>query len=942
MTRASTPVAEETVREALSHISPDLPRDEWVRVAMAIRSEFGDGGYDLFEAWSRGGQKYDARAVRDTWRSVRADGGVRIGTLLHLAREHGWRPSEGPRPRPSAEELRRRAREAQERERRERAEREQAQRAAAAEAERIWATASETGESGYLARKRVRGHGVRYTPDGWLVVPMRDADGQLWGVQRIAPSPPAAGPEKIYLRGARKTGLLHLIGDPADAPVLLIAEGYATAASVHEATGRPVAVAFDAGNLLAVARALRKRYPRAVIVICADDDRETERRTGRNPGRERAQAAAAAVRGYVALPEPLPESTTDYNDLLVHSGRDAVRASIEAVIASAEQAECERRARDAAADDGDAREREQGARDTEGDGGALPDRYVLDDRGVWYVEHDPDGRARAPMWVCSRLDVSALTRDADGADWGYLLEFRDPGGAPKRWAMPARMLAGDGAEYRAVLLALGLRIASGPRARARLTEYIQSRAPSERVLCTERVGWHGRAYVLPHETLAEGGERIVYQSDGSAECTISARGTLAEWREHVARYCAANTRLVFALACAFAAPLLRPAGLDSGGFHFRGESSTGKTTALRLAASVYGGPRYMQRWRATDNALEVIAAAHCDLLLVLDELAQVEPRAAGECAYMLANETSKARSTRTGQARPRLTWRVLFLSAGETGLAQHMAEAGKRARAGHETRLVDLPADAGAGRGIFEEVHEHEHAAEFAQALARACAQYYGTAGVEYLRALVREADTLGERVRAEVERLARDWVSDHASGQVQRIGRRFALVAVAGELATRLGITGWAEGEATRAVRACYEAWLAARGGIGSAEDAAILAQVRQFVEAHGEGRFTDWARAERDDDHAPRTLMRAGFRRRVVDPAGEVVGIEYYVLPETFRGEVCAGYDPRTVLRVLRDRGYLTPDKGRPYDCRVRLPGLGLTRCYRISSAILDAADE
>jgi putative DNA primase/helicase len=135
----------------------------------------------------------------------------------------------------------------------------------------------------------------------------------------------------------------------------------------------------------------------------------------------------------------------------------------------------------------------------------------------------------------------------------------------------------------------------------------------------------------------------------------------------------------------------------AGAFTFRGDSSSGKTTALRLAASVYGGPSYMQRWRTTDNALEAIAAQHCDSLLILDELAQVEGKVAGECAYMLANEQSKARATRNGAPRARLSWRLLFLSAGELGLADHMAEGMKRTRTGQEVRMADIPADAGAG-----------------------------------------------------------------------------------------------------------------------------------------------------------------------------------------------------------------------------------------------------
>ena len=80
-----------------------------------------------------------------------------------------------------------------------------------------------------------------------------------------------------------------------------------------------------------------------------------------------------------------------------------------------------------------------------------------------------------------------------------------------------------------------------------------------------------------------------------------------------------------------------------------------------------------ERWRSTDNALEATAAQHSDCLLILDELAQIDPKTAGECAYMLANEQSKARATCNGAARTRLTWRLLFLSAGELGLADHMA-----------------------------------------------------------------------------------------------------------------------------------------------------------------------------------------------------------------------------------------------------------------------------
>ena len=249
--------------------------------------------------------------------------------------------------------------------------------------------------------------------------------------------------------------------------------------------------------------------------------------------------------------------------------------------------------------------------------------------------------------------------------------------------------------------------------------------------------------MLPKETIGDEAERIVFQTDNAVENTFRTRGTPDQWRERVGALCAGNTRLVFAVACAFAGPLLRVVGMESGGFHMRGDSSSGKTTALKVAASVYGGPSYLQRWRTTDNALEAIAAQHSDCLLILDELAQVDPKAAGECAYLLSNEQGKARATRTGTARPRLAWRLLFLSAGEVGLADHMGEAQRRVRTGQETRMADIPADAGAGMGAFEELHGLEGGSAFARHITSQAQTVYGATGRAWLQCLCDHAVAL-------------------------------------------------------------------------------------------------------------------------------------------------------------------------------------------------------
>lgn len=153
----------------------------------------------------------------------------------------------------------------------------------------------------YLAAKGVGTHGLRQA-DGLLLVPMRDGDGRLWSLQTIA-----ADGSKRFQAGGRKRGLYYAIGRQVT-DVVCIAEGYATAASIHEATGYPTAVAFDAGNLEPVARELRGKFPQALIVICADDDAATALRRGINPGLANAQRAAQAVGGVVALPPRSPDA----------------------------------------------------------------------------------------------------------------------------------------------------------------------------------------------------------------------------------------------------------------------------------------------------------------------------------------------------------------------------------------------------------------------------------------------------------------------------------------------------------------------------------------------------------------------------------------------------------------------------------------------------------
>jgi len=173
----------------------------------------------------------------------------------------------------------------------------------------------------YLVRKGIQPNGARVL-GATLLVPMRDGSGALCNVQRI---PPEGGGKKLFQFGARVNGCYFAIGKTNG--VIHIAEGFATGASVHEATGEAVAVAFSAGNLDAVARTLRTKYPQARIVMCADDDYQT----AANTGLTKATEAALAVGGLVAKPDfgiVRPDGAKDFNDLHQLHGAEAVRGAI--------------------------------------------------------------------------------------------------------------------------------------------------------------------------------------------------------------------------------------------------------------------------------------------------------------------------------------------------------------------------------------------------------------------------------------------------------------------------------------------------------------------------------------------------------------------------------------------------------------------------------------
>ncbi len=337
------PLSADDVRDALSYISPNLPRDDWARIGMALKSEFpSDVGLDLFDQWSGTGEGYDRNSVVSTWRSIRADGPVSIGTLLKQAKDNGFTPRapiELMQTRRNPDDPQAAAQRAADAAAQEQIRLNQ-QETAAVEALAMWDQATPNATSAYLERKSVQAHGTRTTDQGTLLVPLVDQDGKLWNVQRVLPRKMQNGTDKLYLKGGRKSGLFHVIGSlnsalDAGQPVV-IAEGYATAASAHEATGWPCVVSFDSGNLIKVTEQFRKRFPDALLVVAGDDDLLTLAKKGINPGRDKATLAAQKGSAALAFPLGLNPDQSDFNDLVAKWGTEIgpqkIRASFEACL----------------------------------------------------------------------------------------------------------------------------------------------------------------------------------------------------------------------------------------------------------------------------------------------------------------------------------------------------------------------------------------------------------------------------------------------------------------------------------------------------------------------------------------------------------------------------------------------------------------------------------
>ncbi|MBK0633401.1 DUF927 domain-containing protein [Klebsiella aerogenes] len=733
------------------------------------------------------------------------------------------------------------------------------------------------GESEYLMNKGLVGFTFPVLPDGSLLLGLVDESGTVTAAQTITQQG-----EKRLLAGSAKRGAYHAV-NVADAPQsVLIAEGLATALSVHLIRPEALTVcAIDAGNLQRVAQAMHQRYPNAQIIIAADNDIKPGEP---NTGKDAAEKAAKAVSGWVALPPTVKKA--DWNDYHQQHGLEAATTAFKNSMYQPQDPEVSAKLQVINGGKKDASKPE-----------SLRPHVESRADGIYWVEPKTDNTTgeiiNRESWLCSALNVVGIGID-DNKTWYLILRWQPFGSKGDTvQAIPFADI-GEREGWR-TLKAGGVNVTTKSGLRATLADWLQSCANGEVWRIAHATGWQCGAYIMPDgEIIGTPEQPVLFNGRSSAASGYTTSGTIDSWRESVGRLAFGNYSMMTGLAAALAAPLIGLAGADGFGIHLYEQSSAGKTTTANVASSLYGNPDMLRlTWYGTALGLANEAAAHNDALMPLDEIGQgADPVEVYKSAYALFNGTGKLQGAKEGGNRDLKRWRTVAISTGEMDLETFIASAGRKAKAGQLVRLLNIPMR----RAV--RFHEHANGKHHADALKDAYQRHHGVAGREWVKWLADHQHEAVSAVRAAEERWRSLIPSDYGE-QVHRVGARFAIL----EAALLLGqvITGWDEQTCRDAIQYSYNAWLR-EFGTGNKEHQQIIEQTEAFLNAYGMSRFAPFPY---DPSSLPISNM-AGYRQKGGHESDPMV---FYTFPAAFEGEIARGFNPRQFAEVLKKAGMLTP---------------------------------
>jgi putative DNA primase/helicase len=453
---------------------------------------------------------------------------------------------------------------------------------------------------------------------------------------------------------------------------------------------------------------------------------------------------------------------------------------------------------------------EQGAAEASASGpDHPPPGWVLNKKGVF------DDRQHRMEWICGPLLVTH-TIVTNGV-FGRVLVFRNKLGKIGTWIINEDELQKASQGLAQELARQGLAIR--PRQGKNLVEYVGACHPSKQCEGISELGWHHNSdndliYALPEQVILPP-QRNLYMrwmphgSGMTASEDDHPKGSFADWQQRVSTPACQIKAGILMLSAGFASALLKFAP-ETINFilNFYGKSTKGKSTALVLAASIWGNPdRYIQSWNITELAMLDLAGNYRDRPMIMDELGEGTHKDTQivSMLYRIASGQGRTRSSATGSVTKNKRFRTIVLSSAEYSLAQAMRNTGK------------IPPDGAVHRGLDIEIIDaaaelpEAHRENFIKKLTGDCKRYYGTAGTAFVQCLVdefRDGNDLKEYLRDRGKSILADFGLPSTDILLKRGLERFVLLTVAGELAARYGIMRTSGSFVREAIRGYAKAW--------------------------------------------------------------------------------------------------------------------------------------
>lgn len=569
------------------------------------------------------------------------------------------------------------------------------------------------------------------------------------------------------------------------------------------------------------------------------------------------------------------------------------------------------------------------------EGVEVPPGFAIKDSAVYARLENKKGDVTDCQIATTPLVVAAYERDEQGKGWRTLIRWINLDGVLQEDGFDSSIISSP--FIIAELQKRGCKFVYG--CDKLILQYLNQFNPSKRYRRVTKLGWvksgEGEfAFVLPREIIGENEQgEIRYRPEhyGLMGEIMESRGSLENWQKGVAAATKGNPILIFCLIAAFAGPLLRHLKGETGGFHFHGRSSQGKTTAMQVAASVWGNgaaptstsnATFIKSWRTTSNALEGIAAAHNDLILILDELGQCDVFDFQKVVYDLSSGQGKSRMMKDSSLAASRTWRTMYLSTGEISAREKMEGANKKAKAGQLLRLIDISTD----EGIIQDPHDMEPC-DFADSLKRNCAENYGQAGPEFLRELIDRDDS--EQVLLAIigayDDHKKELMRPNLEAEQARAMNRFVMVLIAGIVAVDLGIIPLTEDDIRDAVCKVRDIWLHSTKLLS--DSARAVLDVRDFIDKN-DIRFEPMLGSNDFFDHSK--VNQAGY---TLNHNGEQI---YLFTDAAFR-EACNGVSPARVCAELKALNFLHQNNPGKNKSRFQIKGGEKRPFYAVKKTIL-----